>query len=524
MSAMRFTLFLSIVISNFYLLNGFLLDDGRVSVQTPAGEIIAFTSTLNINGTQKRLDTFLGIPFAEAPTGGWRFKEPVPKARFNTPLEALDYGPACLQYQRGQPNDRNITFSEDCLSLNIFAPSNRPSNGERFPVMVYIHGGGFLTGYSIGLEGRYLSLSGDVIVVTVNYRLNVFGFFSTGDQAAAGNYGLWDQQLAIKWVHDNIRSFGGDPIRVTIFGQSAGGGSVTFQTIYPGNKGLFQRAIAESGSFAGPWAFNTLEDVRNFTRQFAAAAGCSQQDSMTMVSCLQSKSATDIKSVMDGPVGGEGCLWKPVIDNKFLFNEPIELLTQSFASAPVADMFLGVDLIMGVTSKEGFGDFPFLKETSRPDFSKSVIDNKLIPYIIHECPYNTKDLPKSVTVATVLEYTNWEHLDDFRSQVSRFVDFISDYWFYVGAALTAKKHSTSSAKSTYVYKLSTSPPRHLIPVYNGSDGPSVVNHGDDLVFIFGPWFEDELKIPNGIDKKMSDIQKSVGKAMVTMWTNFAKSG
>ena len=212
------------------------MDDGRVKVQTQIGEIIGFTSTLNINGTQKRLNTFLGVPFAEAPIGALRFKEPVPIARFNNPYVALDYGPACLQIPGGIPtilNGRNLTFSEDCLNLNIFAPSYRLSNGERFPVMVFIHGGGFLWGYAAGFEGRYLSLSGDVILVTINYRLNIYGFLSTGDGVTPGNYGLWDQQLAIKWVHDNIGSFGGDPNRVTVFGQSAGGASVTFQAIYP---------------------------------------------------------------------------------------------------------------------------------------------------------------------------------------------------------------------------------------------------------------------------------------------------
>lgn len=513
-------------VTNFFLsiyVNSFLFDDGQVSVHTPVGTIIGFTSTFNITGTQKLLNTFLGIPYAKPPTGGRRFTKPVPKENFKGDFQALDYGPACFQYREGQPSSKNITFSEDCLSLNIFAPDQQLDGASLYPVMLFIHGGGFVTGYSIGYEGRHLSLGGDVIVVTMNYRLNVFGFLSTGDGGAAGNYGLWDQQLAIEWVHNNIRAFGGDPNRVTIFGESAGAAAVTFQTIYPGNKGLFQRAIAESGSFAGPWAFSKRTDVQNFTRQFATVAECSQQDSAGIIRCLQSKPAMAIKKLMDGPLGDLGLyMWSPVIDNEFIFNEPIELLTQNYPSKPVEDMFLGIDLIMGVNSKEGFSDFPRLNETFRPDFSKADIDDKLIPRVVKEFPYNNKDIPDSVVVAAVVEYTDWDNLDEFNRQVDRFTDLITDYWFNVGASLTARKHTASQAKHTYVYKLSLSPPQHLLPVFNGLDGPTVANHADELVFLFG--FEDGLKIPNGVNKTITDAQKNIGKAMITMWTNFAKTG
>ena len=161
--------------------SGFLFDDRMVTVQTNVGTIVGFTSSYDIKGTRRNLNTFLGIPFAEAPVGTLRFRKPVPKARFRTVFKATDYGPACLQLRAGQISDLNITFSEDCLNLNIFAPSDKLSNGELYPVMLYIHGGGYANGYSIGYEGGHLSLSGDVIVVTTNYRLNVFGFLSTGD-------------------------------------------------------------------------------------------------------------------------------------------------------------------------------------------------------------------------------------------------------------------------------------------------------------------------------------------------------
>ena len=510
--------------------NCFLLEEreipSKVSVNTSVGTILGFSSTLLTNGTEKPLHTFLGIPYAEPPTSSRRFRKPVPKAAFKSAFTAYQYGNACLQFRAGQESYHDITFSEDCLNLNIFAPGYQLSNGERFPVMVYIHGGGFIEGFSVGYEGRYLSLSGDVIVVTINYRLNVFGFLSTGDATAAGNYGLWDQQLAIKWVHDNIQAFGGDTNRVTIFGESAGAGSVIFQTIYPGNAGLFQRAVAQSGSFAGPWAFNKRSDARNFTNQFTMALNCSKLDSPTAFNCLQSKSASEIKRVMDGPLGKLGLyICTPVIGNEFLFSDPTTFLTQNYPSKQVKDMFLGVDLIMGVNSKEGFVDFGRMNETFNANFSKADIDTKLIPNSVNEFPYNNKDFPKSVTTAAIFEYTDWNNLNDFGKQVDRLADLISDYWFTVGAALTAKRHTESPTKHTYVYKLSTAPPQHLVPVFKGLDGPTVADHADDLIFLLGPWFTDGVKMPyDGSTKPAIDEIINVGKAMVTMWTNFAKSG
>ena len=176
-----------------------------------------------------------------------------------------------------------------------------------------------------------LSLSGNVIVVTINYRLNVFGFLSKNDPNAGGNFGLWEQHLAIKWVHDNIHAFGGDPNRVTIFGESAGSASVAYQTIYPGNQGLFQRAIAQSGSFSSPWAFTKPADARNITKQFAALAVCSQQDDASLVNCLQAKSGKDINDTLNGPGADQGLkYWTPVIDGKFVLDNPKKCLQDNF--------------------------------------------------------------------------------------------------------------------------------------------------------------------------------------------------
>ncbi|XP_053385645.1 para-nitrobenzyl esterase-like [Mercenaria mercenaria] len=233
--------FLAFICTN----KGFFVRDGIQKVTTAKfGDIIGFTERVKFGNQTLQVRKFLGIPYAEPPTGNLRFEKPVMKTRLHTPFKALNYSSKCPQ-----PQLEYGTMSEDCLYLNIFTPSDSSStNVAPKPVMIWIHGGAFIEGYSDIYAGDIISSLADVIVVTLNYRLGVLGFFSTHDPTAKGNCGLWDQQLAIRWVNENIADFGGDTTNITIFGESAGSSSVIYQMLYPGNKGLFKRATAESVS------------------------------------------------------------------------------------------------------------------------------------------------------------------------------------------------------------------------------------------------------------------------------------
>jgi len=197
---------------------------------------------------------FLGIPYAAPPVGDLRWKPPVPAASWTGVRKATEFGSHCLQGNVfGDMVFRDPGGSEDCLSLNVWGPS-KPSSAK-LPVMVWIYGGGFVAGTTSEgrQDGSQLAQQG-VIVVSMNYRLGVFGFLvlpeliKESSHGAAGNYGLLDQLLALHWVHDNIAAFGGDPGNVTIFGESAGSFSVSSQMASPLAKGLFHRAIGESGA------------------------------------------------------------------------------------------------------------------------------------------------------------------------------------------------------------------------------------------------------------------------------------
>jgi para-nitrobenzyl esterase len=220
--------------------------DSSLRVKTQAGIV---------EGKQQgSVHTFLGIPYAAPPVGNLRWKAPQPTPQWEGVRKATEFGARCMQ----APVYSDMIFrdsgpSEDCLYLNVWTPAKEDS--DKLPVMVWIYGGGYVAGSSSEprQDGANLAEKQNVVVVSMNYRLGMFGFFVHPELAAesghnsSGNYGLLDQLAALQWVHDNIAAFGGDPANVTIFGESAGSFSVSAQMASPLGKGLFEKAIGESG-------------------------------------------------------------------------------------------------------------------------------------------------------------------------------------------------------------------------------------------------------------------------------------
>uniref|UniRef100_A0A4W4HCS0 Carboxylic ester hydrolase n=1 Tax=Electrophorus electricus TaxID=8005 RepID=A0A4W4HCS0_ELEEL len=228
-------------------------NDGPV-VQTKLGALKGASSTAN--GKHTVIYSYLGVPFAKPPVGPLRLAPPQPTEAWDGVRDATKQPYICLQ-DKQLYEDMLEKFcmvmelpevSEDCLYLNIYTPS-KPGEFAKLPVMFWIHGGGLFLG-SASSDGQVLAAYQNVVVVLIQYRLGLLGFFSTGDEHAPGNYGLLDQVAALQWVQENIHSFGGDPGSVTIFGESAGGVSVSLQILSPLSAGLYRYAIAESGTAA----------------------------------------------------------------------------------------------------------------------------------------------------------------------------------------------------------------------------------------------------------------------------------
>ena len=260
-------------------------------VKTAAGAVRGTTSA------DGRVRIFKGIPYAAPPVGDLRWKEPQPAVAWPGVRDATEFGRQCMQ----GPIFGDITFphppSEDCLTLNVWTPSGAAA---RLPVMVWIHGGGFQAG--AGPEPRHdgeAFVRKGVVLVTLNYRLGVFGFLSHPDltressHKASGNYGMLDQVAALRWVRDNIAAFGGDPGNVTIFGESAGSFAVSALMASPAARGLFHKAIGESGAYfgSGPLALQPLAASEQQGVKFAASLGADS------IAALRAKPAEEVLKV-----------------------------------------------------------------------------------------------------------------------------------------------------------------------------------------------------------------------------------
>jgi para-nitrobenzyl esterase len=305
--------------------------EGKPETATPVS-----TQGGSVSGTASsdgKINIYRGIPFAAPPVGDLRWRAPQPAKRWKGVLKADHYGASCMQKLARERLPWTKEFmvqdqdSEDCLYLNIWTPAN--SAHEKLPVFVWIHGGGFTEGSgSVPVyEGTELARTG-LVVVTINYRLGVFGLLAHPELTAespnhsSGNYGLEDQTAALQWIRKNIQSFGGDPNRVTIAGQSAGAFSVHAQIASPLAKGLFQRGIAESGTGAISMPIPTLAEAEKSGLAFAESKGTHS---------LKELRGLPAATLMppDSQQFGEGPQFSMVVDGWFFPDDPAKILADA---------------------------------------------------------------------------------------------------------------------------------------------------------------------------------------------------
>ena len=441
-----------------------------------------------IRGIEKNgLALFLGIPYAAPPVGKLRWMPPAPVANHDL-IETNKYGNQCAQsFTFGVFASQSV--SEDCLYLNVFAPAKTDLKQKR-PVMVWIHGGGHFNGSGDDYDGAKLVQDGHTVVVTFNYRLNVFGFLAhpalDNEGHPFANYGILDQQAALRWVRDNIAQFGGDPDNVTLFGESAGGESTLANMVSPAAHGLFHRGIVESGPVVSPILGNWNKDLptaETFGKRFADAVGCPDQSA----ECLRALSAADILKR-----SGEFQTNQHIVDGA--------ILPLSYAKAFSTGQFNHMPLIMGMNKDEWrwlrgiveIGSGKPMKAADYPAAIAATFGAKNAEEIIRHYPLSAYP---SASVALAAAETDGGFSCPMREMIQDVARYESNTYAYEFMDETAPSYMQPVS---FPYGAAhTSEIQYLFPLYHGSTGtPHPLNAG----------------------------QTHLSDQMVAYWTTFAKNG
>jgi para-nitrobenzyl esterase len=424
-------------------------------------------SISGVAGSNPAVRVYKGIPFAAPPIGDLRWKAPKAAPSWTGVKKADAYGTSCMQvpYPENSPyaSENSAKIGEDCLYLNVWTGAK--SAKEKRPVMVWIHGGALTrgSGSTPNYDGEHLAEKG-VIVVTVNYRLGAFGFFShpeltkESDRNASGNYGFLDQVAALEWVQHNIAAFGGDPKRVTIFGESAGSWSVNVLVASPLTKGLFARAIGESGA--------QFEALPALTEAEASGVRAAKAAGAESISALRAKSAADIMKMQVAS--------RPVVDGYFLPKD----VKSIYAEGKQND----VPLLIGSNNDEGTA---FTAATVRAEGFKNTAKSRygeLADSYLKIYPASTDDEAKKSSAAAMRDSIfGWE----MRT------------W--------ARAENATGKSKVYMYYFSKVPP--------GEFGAKLgAYHASEIAYVF-----ETVKDGTPADKKLSDEISSY-------WVNFAATG
>ncbi|XP_060516575.1 pyrethroid hydrolase Ces2e-like isoform X2 [Cylas formicarius] len=473
-------------------------------------DLIVDTTDGKVRGSEviyqnKSIYAFRGIPFAKPPLGNLRFQAPVPAEPWEGVLDSnntavcciqLD-GPSTLTNQTVNTTTQLLQQSEDCLHINVFTPN--VNNTELLPVMFAIYGGGFKAGCATdAVLVPYKLVNEGVIVVMANYRLGVFGWLSTGDNVILGNAGFKDQLLALKWVQKNIEQFGGDPKKVTIFGESAGGISIGTHIVNKKSAGLYRAAICQSGCTLFKIELASQDNPKQIAYNLAKFIDptISERNTTTQIKDFLQSQSVDVLSqaFLADPQTG------PIIE----VEDSDAYVTEVAFPLLESGNFNQVPLIIGTTSAEGlmwYEDWSALEATALK-YDTNILS--LIPYDL--IPLDGVDLNK---VANIIKETYVGNSGSFSKSLAAVIEYDSDTMFVTSALKQAELQSKYTP--VYFYEFSY---EGIVSIFHikveGTEGN--VMHTEDNYYIY-PF----LILPSTKEDSLT------GDKLVRLWTNFAKT-
>ncbi|KAG6451453.1 hypothetical protein O3G_MSEX007157 [Manduca sexta] len=450
--------------------------------------------------------TFKGIPYAKPPLGELRFAAPQPAEPWEGIKDATKECNICPQVDK---ETGYVIGNEDCLFLNVYTPKLPENDKPPLPVMVYLHGGGFVFGHGTDAtaHGPDFLVQRDVVVVSINYRLGVLGFVTLNRKEAAGNMGLKDQVQALKWVQKNIAKFGGDPNNVTIFGVSAGGASVEYLLLSLTARGLFHKSIIQSGSSLNQWAQKDRNEIKANAYRIAKVAGKDIINDDQLLDYLKKLPVEELiklsMSVIltDSFKGGINFTFVPCVEEEGDWESFISKSTYKIISE---GEFTKVPVMVGFCEREGL----LVVSHAAPILEKLTNEQNFLDHF----PFDIRaDEQKDMEARLKNIYLGIENYSGEKDTFA--IDFFSDVDFcggvYVAASCMAKYNSP-----TYFYEFCYDGNLNYLKTAYGINRAGAA-HGDDGGYL--------LK-SSKLTKELNDTDVFVQNCMLSMWTNFAKFG
>lgn len=483
-------------------------EDGRPLVHTTTGKISGFKTEI----LGKKLDVFLGVPFATPPVRELRFRKPVPLKYSSEVLDASKMGPPCFHISYSSSWNWAASKrdeSEDCLHLNVWAPEIACDNSTKAsslkPVIIFIYGGGFSIGATDWefYDGSVLAAYGDVVMVSMNYRLGPLGFLNADNEDIPGNMGLLDQQMAIQWMYRNARSFCGDPGHIVLVGESAGAVSAGLHLISPMSKHMVKRVILQSGSPLWDTPDNTGDGVKKAT-ELAEIFKCSNathnfvNHSGAVVSCLRDVDAGTLFRVAQETLGKRVLTYHPRSGDEFLPMNAHEALRKG--------LFKSSDVMLGVNKDEGSifvaNTLPYIFLNG---FAPNITKDEAAFYMIFFFQYIIRTGTRDIRD----HYFKGIKDKDYLAVRKAFIDAIGDYLQICPTTYYGHVYSKFN-NSVYYYYFTHRPSNSYWPEWLGTA------HFDEVEFIFG--------IPLRFPEKFTSEEVSFSRTMMDIWLTFSKTG
>jgi para-nitrobenzyl esterase len=483
------------------------------TISTPQGLFPA--ATYRGASTTSGVTAFKGIRFAAAPTGARRFAPPFAPEPASGTLDATAFGSACPQVD--SPFGA-ASASEDCLFLNVYVPGS-PAATNRLPVMVFLHGGAFVSGASDQYDPSTLVTQGGAIVVTVNYRLGTLGYMAapaltaTDPRRTSGNYGFLDQQFALRWVQQNIAAFGGDRGRVSVFGDSAGGFSVCALLTAPTAAGLFQRAISESGPCSFPLPTRAASEASG--TKFIEAVGCNGGTDADTVECLRQ---LDVQAVLESQTPASQLLSNPTALTQFFPNVDGAVIPQQPVLALALNQYNHVPVILGTNRDEGtlFVALAFDLLSNEPlraaeyPTQIAIAADAVMQQVSAQLPGG--DDSGLSTQLLAAEIQNQYPLSNYDTPGEALAAVITDGTFACPALITNELLSLSTPTYGYEFADRGAPMSILPPI----SFPYRAAHTAELQFLFDS--------PSELPSRLTSDEQTLATTLKQYWTQFASVG